>query len=407
MTASGEKVTVPVEWAWQGKAPDDRGYRLLAYSTGNISSRNFEEILGRFVPGTLEKLPQITVSYVPGPDSLGYLHGLPRRGRGESRPAGPGRDVTRFFCVPYRQLAAGAVSYRAMCQAFERIRLPEAPEAPFPVDLSCPPATVPGDVTRALPVIELLLTGNPVCIVEAEATSMTERLAYIDTVMSLLPYGMRAKMAAATWTSSTYRGHRYRLFFSDAPRRAAASDHDDHLVRWRPDQLVIERAVTTRFPAEFGEEYREWLQHVLEVPSVTTELARETVARAFRADDIATILDEILEKRKRFWNRPQKRRGTGTKEIAIREPGTRNDQTLVVAGRREPPPAKHALQDPIEHVLDKIARNLNDPARGTQDILPDQQKLQRRSAVRGRAMTPVSGTGCSSPAACCCETACR
>lgn len=377
MTESAGKVTIPVEWAWQGKAPGDRGYRLLAHSAGDISADNFEEILDRFVPGTLDRLPQITVSYVPVGNSSGYLSmafyeeaagGLDRLGR----------DVTftRFFCMPYRELAAGAVSYRAMYQGFDDIRLSENLSAPFTVDLSCPSATIPGDAARALPVIELLLTGNPVCIVEAEATSMAERLAYIDTVMSLLPYGMRAEMAAATWTSRTYRKHRYRLFFSDAPRGAAESGFEDHLVRWRPDQMVIERASTTRVPAELGEEYREWLQHVLEGPSITTELARDTAARAFRVDDVIGILDEILEKRKRFWSRPQKRRQPPVKEIAAREIRNRNDETLVATAGREPWRTVLAPQDPVEHALDKIARNLNDLARSTPDILPDQHALQ-------------------------------
>ena len=83
-------------------------------------------------------------------------------------------------------------------------------------------ATPPADVMRALPVVGLLLTGNPVCIVGAEATEMAERLAFIDATMSLLPYGMRAEMAASTWTRGTYQRHKFRLFFSEAPRRPPA-----------------------------------------------------------------------------------------------------------------------------------------------------------------------------------------
>jgi hypothetical protein len=371
MTGGG-KVTVPVEWAWQGKAPGDRGYRLLAHSTGDISAGNFAEILDRFVPGTLERLPQITVSYVPGGDSSGYLSmAFHEEAAGSLDRLGRDVTFTRFFCMPYRQLANGAVSYRAICQAFERRRLPDAPDAPFEVELSCPPATIPGDAARALPVIELLLTGNPVCILEAEATSMAERLAYIDTVMSLLPYGMRAEMAAATWTSRTYRKHRYRLFFSDTPRGAAESGFDDHLVRWRPDQMVITRASKTKVPGELGAEYRQWLQHVLEGPSITTELAQDTTARAFKADDVGQILDEILEKRKRSWIRLQKRRDVVTREIA-----TRRDETLVAEVQREPWPAKGASPDPVENLLEGISRNLNSSAKGTQNILPYQNELQ-------------------------------
>lgn len=369
MTASGEKIAVPVEWAWQGKAPEDRGYRLLACSTGDINGKNFEEILDRFSPGTLDKLPQITVSYVPGTDGAGYLSmafheeaawGVDRLGR----------DVTftRFFCVPYKQLAAGSVSYLAMCQAFERIRLPEVNGPPFSVELSRPATAIPGDAARALPVAELLLTGNPVCIVDGESTSMMERLTYIDTVMSLLPYGLRAEMAAATWTSSTYRLHKYRLSFSEAPRRVADSGLDDHLVRWRPDQMEIARAPETRVPAGYGDEYRQWLQPLLEGPSITADLAQDTTPRAFKATEIDHMLDVIqARQQKRFsWSRPQKRR-----EIAVK-----NDEVPVRPV--QPPESRHAKpahQDRIEALIAHIAESLNNPGRDARTVYPYLEEL--------------------------------
>jgi hypothetical protein len=356
MTGSGAKIAAPVEWAWQGKAPDDRGYRLLASSTGDISAGNFEEILDRFAPGTLEKLPQVAVSYVSASDGSRYLSmafheeaagGLDRLGR----------DVTftRFFCVPYRQLAAGPVSYLAMYHAFERIRLPDTAAPPFTADLSRPAPAVPGDAMRALPVAELLLTGNPVCIVDAESTSMAERLAYIDTVMALLPYGMRAEMAAATWASSTYRLHKFRLFFSDAPRRAAESGVDDHVVRWRPDAMLITRAPATRVPEEFGHEYRQWLQPLLEGPSITTELAQETTARAFKTADIDQMLDRIhATQQKRFWSRSPKRRDNVAK----------NDEVPVrTAPSQDPRQDRRVPNDRVEILIEGIAETLNNPAR--------------------------------------------
>jgi len=355
MTGSDAKIAVPVQWAWQGKAPDDRGYRLLACSTGNISAGNFEEILDRFAPGTLDKLPQVTVSYVPGGDSAEYLSiafheeaagGLDRLGR----------DVTftRFFCVPYSQVAPGAVSYLAMYQAFERIRLPDTAAPPFTIELSRPATAIPGSVMRALPVTELLLTGNPVCIVGAESTSMAERLAYIDTVMSLLPYGMRAEMAAATWTSSTYRLHKFRLFFSEAPRRAAESSPEDHVVRWRPDAMAITRAPETRVPKEYGDEYRQWLQPLLEGPSITTELAQDTTARAFKTADIDQMLDGIQAKQqKHFWNRPSKRR----------ENAMKNDEAPIrMAPSQGSRHERMAPYDPVEALIEGIATSLNNPA---------------------------------------------
>lgn len=357
MTGGGATVTVPVQWALQGKARDDRGFRVLACSTGDISEGNFTEILDRFAPGTLDWLPQVTVSYVSVKDRPGYLSmAFHEEAGGLDRL---GRDVTstRLFCMPYQQLAAGQVSYRAMYERFERLRLPGASEPPFPVELSRPGGTIPGDAARALPVVELLLTGNPVCIVDAGSTSVSERLVYIDTVMSLLPYGLRAEMAAATWTSSTYRGHRFRLFFSEAPRRAAESGRDDHLVRWRTDQMVIDRVAEPLVPAYFGAEYREWLQKVLDTPSVASELALDATARAFKAEDIDQILEGIPAKEhKRLWSRPSKRRETPVRRdeapVFGSRPGARPLQL----------PAKPAAHDFIDSRLDEIARRLSGPA---------------------------------------------
>ncbi|HXL88553.1 MAG TPA: hypothetical protein VN969_06135 [Streptosporangiaceae bacterium] len=368
-----------MEWAWQGKAPEDRGYRLLSSSTGDISARNFEEILDRFAPGTLDKLPEVTVSYVPGADSAGYISmafheepgGLDRLGR----------DVTftRFFCVPYRRLAAGAVRYLAMYEGFERIRLPDAAAPPFNAELSRSVATIPGAAARALPVAELLLTGNPVCIVDAESTTTFERLSFIDTVMSLLPYGMRAEMAAATWAKSTYRLHKFRLFFSESPRRTADSGLEDHLVRWGPDAMAITRARVTRVPAEFAAEYREWLQQLLDGPSVITDLAQETTARVFKAADIDQMLDAIHAKQqKRWWSRPPKRR-----EIAVRE-----DMALAPAPVRRPDPerAKAVRRDVIEGAINAIASILNHPARDAADVQP-YLDLMREELGRGEQLS--------------------
>src|ERR1700722_5865430 len=80
----------------------------------------------------------------------------------------------------------------------------------------------------------LLLTGTPACVLNAEDTSLDDRLAFIDWVMDLLPYGFRARMAAATWTRAPFRDHKFRLYFSAAPRQG------DHVVHWgQPDRAAL------------------------------------------------------------------------------------------------------------------------------------------------------------------------
>jgi hypothetical protein len=291
--AGGEQLQVPVEWAWRGKGPGDSGYRVLSSSTGTIGGENFHDILERYSPGTLEILPQVTVNSVT-PESGGSYIGMaiyePTAG-GVDRF---GRDVafTRYFCVPYEALAPGATTYLAMYETLRNIRLPEHSSAPFRVKMIDGQLDGSYDVTHALQVAGLLLTGNPVCIVDAGARGMEERLALIDAVMSVLPYGMRAGMSAATWTSSAYRGHRFRLFFSDAPRRPTDSAPEDHHVVWRSDELIIRPALVPRINPQWAEEYGDWLRPLVEMP-VRARLAEQTQPASFKAVDILRMIEGV------------------------------------------------------------------------------------------------------------------
>jgi len=282
------------EWARWGMHPDERGgHHLLACSDGRISSRNFEEILGRFNPGNLDDLPQVTISYVPAGDGRGYL-GMAIHEAETSGADRLGRDVmvTRYFAVPYQDAAAAGVSYLAMYEAFRGIQPPEDDGSALTLELTGGPATVISDAERVFPVVGLLLTGNPVCIVGAEAVEMIERLAYIDAIMSLLPYGMRAEMAASTWTRGTYRGHKSRLFFSEAARGSGGSGIDDHVVRWRSDGIEVAEAPATRFPAEAVGDYLTALRRL--GTRAVTGLAGATAPMQFKAEASAQALGWIV-----------------------------------------------------------------------------------------------------------------
>lgn len=309
-------VSLAVEWARWGMDPGIRGgYHLLACSEGRISSRNFDEILARFNPGSLDELPQVTVSYVPAGDGSRYL-GMAIHEAEVSGADRLGRDVvaTRYFCIPYQAAAVAAVSYTAMYEALREIQPVQDDRSVCTVELAGAMGGVPADVNRALPVVGLLLTGNPVCIVDAEATGMAERLAYIDAIMSLLPYGMRAEMAASTWTRGTYRGHRFRLFFSDAPRRSSESGLDDHVVRWRSDHVLVAEAPHTKF--EPAVEYLSALRQQLDSPTLgrlasATEPLQFNAEAGFRALSHIKVLDAVAAARtdapgeQRLW-RPRK-----------------------------------------------------------------------------------------------------
>jgi hypothetical protein len=294
-----KNIQVHAQWALHGKTPDHDGYRLLACSDAELSRHNFEEALSRFTPGTLDALPQVSLSYLrratmPGGSYLALaIHRSADEGRGGAA-AGlrqfdtHGRETvyTSYFSVPYRQLAAEGVTYQDMYRAFSATELPAKDGPPIAVSIPAPTALIPAADDLAMRTAALLLTGSPVCVLGADATGFEQRLAFIDTVMSLLPYGLRSRMAAATWTRATQRQHHFRLFFSSTPRqpgegaRAGDStprqpdepvrraDERDLLVTWgRPEDVSV--------PAGDPRDYLAWLQDKVNPLARLTELTAE------------------------------------------------------------------------------------------------------------------------------------
>jgi hypothetical protein len=125
--------------------------------------------------------------------------------------------LTDCFLVPFDDIAAFSVSYRAMYKRFRETRLPPAGSRRIPVNL---PVLRPPELTRgrAMRAVELLLTNKPVCVLGADGVGIDQRLEFFDSVMTMLPYGMRGRLAAATLTKSNFYEHKFRLFFSSAPR---------------------------------------------------------------------------------------------------------------------------------------------------------------------------------------------
>jgi hypothetical protein len=287
---TGTTVAVTAEWALRGKTPDDWGPRILACSDGDLRRRNFEEALDRFSPGTLDDLPQVSVSYLARADQVGgsYLT-LAIRELAQGQRDANNREIisTRYFCVPYEQLAADAITYEAMYEAFRALPLPSGDGPAMTVELAVTPAQVPAVGDLAYQAAALLLTGRPVCVLGAGLTSLLDRLRFMDTVMSLLPYGMRSRMSASTWTSSTYQTHRFRLFFSNAPRSAESQGQSqDHAVVWgQPDRTQLS---AVHGPAY---DYLDWLQDRVQGPVL--RLAEMTGETGFGARQVLQMLEQV------------------------------------------------------------------------------------------------------------------
>ena len=231
-----DQVTVPAGWALWGKEPGSRSdYAVLACSTEPFSRADFGTIITRFAAGTPDarttgpgELPWMTVSWVGVDASLQIGIGVTAD---TGQVDGVGRPIiqTSYFCVPYRELAVAGISYAALYNAVRQVRLP--PDNDTPVVLTLPVTTAEEAAQHvegfglASSAAALMLRG-PVSVVEAEGSTLRQRLEFIDAVASLLPYGYRAKFSAATWSDSGTR-HRLRLAFAARPR------DDATVVSWR------------------------------------------------------------------------------------------------------------------------------------------------------------------------------
>ena len=289
-----EKTTpVAVEWALEGKMLGRGGNQVLACSDGRLSRENFTELIGRFSIGTPDELPQVSVSFLTSgspPDRAYYLGMAIHKWAADMHTEGgdllEGDDdhrpvfVTAYFCVPYQPLAAARVSYQAMYEEFGSIRLGTSGGQPLPVEFP---------LLTGLPALDglvmqsagRLLTGRPVCVLGAESATVAERLAFIGAVAALLPYGFRTRLTAATWVRSTQRGHRFRLFFSDARR----DDSPDDVVYWgRPERTALTPG------DDYAYVYGRWL---LGTVGKLETLARLGEPRSFSSEDVLQALDDI------------------------------------------------------------------------------------------------------------------
>ena len=293
------KIAAIAQWALEGKQPDGEDYRILACSTGDLNRAHFADALSRFQLGELRDLPQVSVSYArhgtePGLSYLALaIHWYATEGQRYadrvSRRDNQGRltAYTSYFCLPYHVLAEAAVNYRAIYEALSTLTLTVADGPPKEVPIAMPTSRTPAADDFAVRVAPLLLTGQPVCVLGAEGTSMLERLEFINMVMELLPYGFRSRMTAATWTRVTNRNHRFRLFFSSDPR----ADEADHVVLWSEDPGLI------RIPGGEAGEYFDWLQDNI---GPLARLAELTSEMGFARKDTLQAVEAVLGTRHRL-----------------------------------------------------------------------------------------------------------
>ena len=210
---------------------------------------------------------------------------------------------------------------------------------------------------------------------------MLERLEFIDTVMELLPYGFRSRMTAATWTRATNRNHRFRLFFSSAPR----ADEPDYVVIWGDDPDLV------RVPDGEAGEYFDWLQDNI---GPLARLAELTSEMGFGPKDTLQALEAVLGTRHRLHLRPRPvaPASNGRPGLPSAPPapvqGDLGEEALVAcaehaeAGEPDPAALRHRLPEEVRRGRDQ---------RGAPPALPEPDRRAR--ACCGTSFPSRTSTG--------------
>jgi hypothetical protein len=262
-------VTLRAGWALWGKRPGGRqDYSVLGCSPAPFNRAEFEAIITRFAVGSPDvtvtgagALPWVTLSWV-GVDSDPQLGISVTDQTGQLD--GFGRPTTQraYFCFPYAQLARTPVSYCDLYDAIARqapaLRAVDGPmiELTVPVlssDRLADAVRRAGEQT--VTATAALLLSGPVDMVQAEGTSLRDRLEFIDVVASLLPYGYRARFSGATWSDPGTK-HRVRLVFAARPR------DDTAVVPWQ-------RAVHIPAANRLSLAYRDRLRQLAQDPALS------------------------------------------------------------------------------------------------------------------------------------------
>jgi TIR domain len=216
---------ITAEWAWISKEPGTaHDYGVVASSVG-IDALSY---IWRYVSG-------VPNSSVP-PDSPG---GAPWLTFGpftdETRrfisvtvqDSWQGRDMAgrpiwprRFFLLRYDEVAASGATCRSLWTALRGVNLPVDGHQSARLSIESQPTDEPVEtivrygIERIAAIAALLLEGQHVALAHSRELPLDERLAVLDAVFALLPYGFRAAISASTHVDSTIQ-HQITLVFAE------------------------------------------------------------------------------------------------------------------------------------------------------------------------------------------------
>ena len=270
--------TVPVtaEWAIWGAAGPGSHPRLLAGSETTIEADDLSSLCPPRGPAGVPGSPEVAVGGLAGRLD-GYL-GIVLHDEAVADAFGLDGEhggLWTCFSVPYREVAAGPVSYRALTAGLCAVPLRPGASPRIEARLDAPLPDAPAD-DLLMRVAALLLTRRPVCVLGASDIASDERLRFLNEVAALLPYGMRSRLSVTTWAGGD--PHRFRLYFGSSP-----GSTDAHVVSWN---LGGTPPVEDR--VAIG--YLEWLHGTAQR---ATALAERTAQLSFSQPDIQQLLADL------------------------------------------------------------------------------------------------------------------
>ena len=219
---------ISADWAWISKDPAEGiGYGVLRTSA---ASADFRPFIGRYAPGSPSSTTPADAPDAPpwitfGPlatEHDGVLMSVSVHDRWQDRDHA-GRPVwpQRLFVMRFADLAAAGASYQTMWAAVRDEQVPRDEPAPLPLTVS---GQVPGALAATvehyglpqLAAVAAALLDGPVVVSDAAGLPREERLAVLDAIAALLPYGFRADLPASSVVDNTVK-HGIRLAFADYP----------------------------------------------------------------------------------------------------------------------------------------------------------------------------------------------
>jgi hypothetical protein len=215
---------VVADWAWISKdLSAGIGYSILRVSTDAV---DFGAISGDFEPGApsstiAPESPDAPpwVTYGPGGGRDGMLISVSVRDPWTERDH-TGRPVRpqRLFVMRYPDLTDADASFQTIWAAVRDAPVPAPDGAPLVLTVAgqSPDDLIP--VVEAnfdsLAAIAAALLDGPVAIGDASHLPRERRLALLDAVAALLPYGFRADLSASSSVNNTVK-HQIRLVMAD------------------------------------------------------------------------------------------------------------------------------------------------------------------------------------------------